>query len=307
MAKRVLKVDPENTQLRLDIFLARNLSETSSRTFVRKLIDAGHVTVNHKIVNAHHKTVLNDEVIVDIPEDGSPVPGVLPEPVVLDIFFEDEHLLVVNKPAGMLVHPVHRVSSGTLVNALLHHSQSLSRSDNSSRPGIVHRLDRETSGLMVVARDTTTHVRLARQFERHQVRKRYVALVRGDIAFDEGVVDAPISRHPLHWEKKAVSFTDGAKPAKTSFRVLKRFQGRVTMVALFPQSGRTHQLRVHMKHLGHPILGDDKYGTKKSFPRLALHAQALAFNHPWTKRFIEFWSVLPPEFLAARWEVGEDT
>jgi 23S rRNA pseudouridine1911/1915/1917 synthase len=164
------------------------------------------------------------------------------------------------------------------------------------RPGIVHRLDRETSGLLLVAKDNITHTKLAKQFQRRTIKKRYSALVEGEIEFDEGVIHEPIGRHPLHREKKAVQFDERAKDSKTFYHVIKRNNG-VTLVSLCPETGRTHQLRVHMSYLGHPILGDEKYGRKKSFHRLALHAQEIGFHHPKTKQYIKFSLRTPKEFL----------
>lgn len=307
MLRQTLTVTEENSQVRLDIFLAQNLADVPSRTFVKRLIDNGHVLVNQKPPKAHDKVEPGDNVVVEIPA-ADPEPDVKAEKISLNIFYEDGCLLIVNKPAGMLVHPVHGYHSGTLVNALMHHCKSLSSINTSDeneerqdaaliRPGIVHRLDRETSGLMVVAKDNATHVDLARQFERHKVKKRYVALVKGHVEFDEGVIDVPLGRHPRHWDKKAVSFEETAKAATTYYRVLKRFDREATLIALFPKSGRTHQLRVHMAHLGHPILGDDKYGGAELFPRLALHAQAIGFFHPRFKIFVEFFSMIPREFF----------
>ena len=164
------------------------------------------------------------------------------------------------------------------------------------RPGIVHRLDKDTSGLLLVAKDNITHTKLAKQFQRHTIKKRYIALVEGSIEFDEGVINTPIGRDEKHRDKKAVKFDDSAKESKTFYRVIKRKNG-VTLVALFPETGRTHQLRVHLAYLGHPILGDDKYGTKSNFPRMALHAQGIGFQHPSTKKFLEFSLKPPKEFL----------
>jgi len=296
MSEHTLKVDEQNHNLRLDVFLAKNLPDVPSRTYVKRLIDDGQVKVNAKSVKAHHHVAQGDEIIVTVPEeDESWADNLEPENIPLDIFYEDRYLLVVNKPAGLMVHPANGFSKGTLVNALLFHCKQLSDVNASFRPGIVHRLDRETSGLIVVAKDNRTHAILSRQFEKHKVKKRYAALVEGDIEFDEGLVDAPLGRHGRFFDKKAVTFDDSGKEAKTVYRVMKRYKTK-TLVALFPESGRTHQLRVHMAYLGHPILGDDKYGKKESFPRLALHAQSIGFTHPQTKHYIEFISPLPPEF-----------
>ncbi|MCK5012659.1 MAG: RluA family pseudouridine synthase [Candidatus Omnitrophica bacterium] len=297
MTTHALKVDEAHDHLRLDVFLTRVLCDVPSRTFVQKLIDFGHVRVNESAVKSHHKVATGDDVHVDIPEDFLTPRYIEPEDIPLDIFYEDDHLIVVNKPRGMVVHPAQGCYTGTLVNALLHHSVKLSRINAETRPGIVHRLDKETSGLLLVAKDNITHTKLAKQFQRHQIKKRYMALVEGEIEFDEGVVDVPIGRHPRHREKKAVQFDDSAKDSKTFYRVIKRIKG-VTLVALFPKTGRTHQLRVHMAYLRHPILGDDKYGKAKSFPRLALHAQSIGFCHPQTKKYLELSSRPPREFLS---------
>lgn len=297
METYTLKVDPENNDLRLDIYLARNLVQISSRTFAQRLIDLGQVQVNRRTVKAHHHVLSDDEVTVCMGEEDVDHLNLKAEDISLDIFYEDSDILIINKPVGMLVHPVRGAQSGTLVNALLHYCRTLSDVNAPTRPGIVHRLDRETSGLMVVAKNNRAHVRLARQFEKHKVYKKYLAIVQGQIEFDEGLIEAPLGRHPRHHDKRAVGFDDEAKVAKTFYRVIKRYP-QATYVALFPKTGRTHQLRVHMAYLGHTILGDDKYGKKESFPRLALHAQAIGFVHPTTSAYVEFSSIPPSEFKA---------
>lgn len=291
-----LKVRPEDDHTRLDVFLTRVLVDVPSRSFVQKLIEFGHVRVNENAVKAHHKVLAGDDICVVIPEDFLTPRHIKPEDIPLDIFYEDECLIVVNKPQGMTVHPAQGCYTGTLVNALLSHSARLSEINSDMRPGIVHRLDKETSGLILIAKDNITHTKLAKQFERREVKKRYIALVERQVEFDEGVVNSPIGRHPRHREKKAVQFNDDAKEAYTRYQVIKRLKS-ATLVALFPRTGRTHQLRVHMAYLGHPILGDDKYGKKGSFPRLALHAQGIGFRHPRTKQFVEFFIKPPREFL----------
>ena len=290
------KVDDEHNRQRLDVFLTKALSDAPSRTFVQKLIDFGCVHVNEVVVKAHHKVISGDDVHVDVPEDFLTPKHIKPEAIPLDIFFEDDHLIVVNKPRGMMVHPASGCYTGTLVNALLHYSVQLSQVNSDMRPGIVHRLDKETSGLLLIAKDNITHTKLAKQFQRHTIKKRYVALVEGNIEFDEGIINAPIGRHDKHREKKAVKFDDAAKDSETLYRVIKRKNG-VTLVALYPKTGRTHQLRVHMSYLGHPILGDDKYGTKSNFSRLALHAQGIGFQHPQTKKYLDLSLRPPKEFL----------
>jgi 23S rRNA pseudouridine1911/1915/1917 synthase len=297
MSEHHFIVDLNDDHLRLDVFLTRRLAEVPSRTFVRRLIDSGHATVNQKIVKPHHPVVNGDVVTIDVPQTDERESQVVPENIALDIVYEDPFIMVINKPAGMMVHPARGQYSGTMVNALLYYGHTLSDGSAPFRPGIVHRLDRETSGLVVVAKDNRSHVRLARQFEKHRVRKRYAALVKGCVEFDEGVIDAPLGRHPRFFDKKTVVLDDEkGKPSRTFYRVLARFDNRATLVALFPESGRTHQLRVHTAYLGHPILGDDKYGNKDSFPRLALHAQAIKFQHPQTRHDIEFFIPMPAEF-----------
>ncbi len=296
MSTHVLKVDEQYHQFRLDIFLTQHLTDIPSRNFVQRLIANGQVTVNKKSVKAHQKVSTGDEIVVDVTDLPQDDQNIKAEKIPLDIFYEDDYILLINKPAGLLVHPVNAShTSGTLVNALLHHCEKLSTVNKQLRPGIVHRLDRETSGLILVAKDNRTHVKLAKQFETHQVKKRYAALVEGKVEYDEGLVDASIGRHPKYHDRKKISFDDDSKDAETMYRVIKRGSDR-TLVALFPKTGRTHQLRVHMAHLGHPVLGDDKYGKRLSFPRLALHAQSIGFFHPKTNKFIEFSTALPEEF-----------
>ena len=297
MTMHALNVDEEHDHVRLDVFLTQALPDVPSRTFVQKLIDFGHVRVNEQTVKAHHRVVTGDDIHVDIPEDFLTPQYIKPENIPLDIFYEDDYLIVVNKPNGMIVHPAQGCYTGTLVNALLHHSVKLSQVNEEMRPGIVHRLDKETSGLLLVAKDNITHTKLAKQFQRHEIKKRYVALVEGEIEFDEGVIDVPIGRHPFHREKKSVQFDEEAKTSVTFYRVIKRIKG-VTFVSLFPKTGRTHQLRVHMSYIKHHILGDDKYGKARSFSRLALHAQAIGFRHPQSRGYLEFCSKPPLEFLS---------
>ena len=296
MSTHVLKVDEESSQERLDIFLATRLEDCPSRTFIKRLIDTQQVLVNGKNVKAHYKVVTNDELTVSVPDVVTLNEKIKPENIPLNIFYQDDTIVVVYKPSGMLVHPATGIYTGTLVNALLFHCCDLSNVNSVIRPGIVHRLDQDTSGLMVIAKNNIAHVNIARQFEKHRVRKKYLALVEGLVEFDEGMVDVSLGRHPKFHDKKVAAFDDEAKKAKTFYRVLKRFK-TATLVALFPKTGRTHQLRVHMAYLGHPILGDEKYGKKSSFQRLALHAQGLGFFHPRTTKYLEFSCPPPEEFL----------
>ncbi|MCA9393400.1 MAG: RluA family pseudouridine synthase [Candidatus Omnitrophica bacterium] len=299
MANYHFKVSPAAENMRLDVFLAAELTDAPSRTYVKKLIDHGHVKVNEAPVKAHHLISGGDDIAVNIPAEFLTPAYIAPEDIPLNIVFQDSALLAIDKPAGMLVHPARGRYTGTLVNALLFHAKQLSDfSGDLMRPGIVHRLDQETSGLILIAKDNITHTKLAKQFKKRTVSKRYVALVEGEVEFDEGLIEAPIGQHPKYRDKKAVRFDEDARASETVYRVIRRCHGK-TLVSLSPKTGRTHQLRVHMKYLGHPILGDDKYGKRTSFPRLALHARAIAFNHPRDKRRIEISTPIPAAFLAA--------
>ncbi|MDP8265461.1 MAG: RluA family pseudouridine synthase [Candidatus Aceula meridiana] len=293
METYILTVDDKG-EVRLDIFLAGALPFCPSRNFAQNLIEKKNVTVNGKHCKSHYKMHEGDKVVAVV-EAQKPC-TVEPENIPLDIFYEDEDLIVVNKPIGMTVHPAAGCYSGTLVNALVFHQENLSSVNDALRPGIVHRLDKETSGLILVAKNNMVHAKLAKQFEKRIIKKQYVAVVQGLVKFDEGLVDAPLGRHPIHRQKRAVLFAD-AKEAQTVYRVLKRFQ-KTTLISLMPKTGRTHQLRVHMAYLGHPILGDEKYGKKNSFKRLALHAQRIGFYHPSFSRYMEFSSLTPKEFLS---------
>ncbi len=286
-------VGQDDINERLDVFLTKVFPDSPSRTSVQHLIEQGLVKVNEKIAKSHDKMVLGDEVkVAALPQKSISLKA---ENVPLDIFYEDKDILVVNKPSGMTVHPGAGCPDGTLANALSFHCKKLSNLNDPLRPGIVHRLDKETSGLMVVAKNNKVHQYLAAQFEGRSVKKCYVALVEGDVEFDEGIIDAALGMDPHHREKRSV-LAANAKEAQTVYKVLKRFK-KTTLIYLMPKTGRTHQLRVHMAHLGHPILGDDKYGDRRTFPRLALHAKTLSFRHPKTKSYIEFTSPTPKAFL----------
>lgn len=299
MSTTYLKVSESDHHTRLDVFLTEHTDSDFSRSFIKKLIVQSHVKVNEEVVKPNYLVCQGDDVAITIPTNFAMPSYAEPEDIPLNIFYENERFLVVHKPIGMLVHPASGRHSGTLVNALRHHQIQLSDFNSDQlRPGIVHRLDEDTSGLMIIAKDNITHTKLAKQFQKRLVRKRYVAVVNGYVDFDEGVIDAPIGQHPKHRDKKAVRFDESARESKTVYKVLNRANG-VTLIALFPRTGRTHQLRVHMKYLGHPILGDSKYGKRSSFSRLALHAQAIGFRHPDTKKWVEFYSRIPQEFLAA--------
>ena len=286
--------EPEDAGSRLDAFLALNL-EGKTRSAVQKLIDQGKVLVNGKAGRKNDKVKPGDSIRVEIPE---PEPlELLPQDIPLDIVYEDEHLLVVNKPKGMVVHPAPGNPDGTLVNALLYHcGQSLSGINGVIRPGIVHRIDKDTSGLLMVAKNDLAHQSLAAQIAAHTFTRMYNTVVYGNLKTDEGTISAPIARHPTDRKKMAV--VPGGREAVTHYRALERLPG-FTLVECRLETGRTHQIRVHMAHIGHPVAGDPVYGPKKCITSLngqCLHARLLGFVHPATGEYMEFDSGLPPYF-----------
>jgi 23S rRNA pseudouridine1911/1915/1917 synthase len=294
---------PDDVNERLDRFLTRQLP-AYSRAYLQQLIEQGQIRVDGQATKSGYRLRLGDRIAVSLP---APRPsGVLPESIRLDVLHEDAHLLVVNKPAGMVVHPSPGNASGTLVNALLAHCLQLSGIGGVERPGIVHRLDKDTSGAIIVAKDDVTHRGLACQFADRQVKKLYLAIVSGDVRETMGVVDAAIGRHPVYRQKMS-THTRVGREAVTEYRVLERFE-HYTLVELRPRTGRTHQIRVHMAAVGHPLLGDPTYGhTRKAptssplarrlswFRRQALHAWVLAFTHPVTGEPIECRAPLPDD------------
>jgi len=289
-------VSPEQGKTRLDILLSDYSLEKGlglSRTAIQKLIAEGRVLLNSSVADRPHRKVIPGEAVsFSFPEKKKE--EVLPEEIPLEVVYEDDDLAVINKPAGLVVHPAPGNREHTLVNALLGRFKDLS-DINKGRPGIVHRLDKETSGLLVVAKNNPSHLKLARQFSEHSIERKYVALVSGEVKFDEDTIEAPIGRHPFKRKNMSVSFSKGTRNAKTFYRTLKR-GNNFSFVELRPFTGRTHQLRVHLAFLGYPILGDSKYGRGDTFPRMALHAQEIGFIHPSTGKSMFFSSKLPPEF-----------
>ena len=286
-----LMTELADTGKRLDICLSE-YSEGFSRSYAAKLIDEGRVTVDGKTVRRSYKLSGEEEIEVDLP-DLQPI-CVPPENIPLDVVYEDEDVLVVNKPQGMVVHPAAGHSTGTLVNAVLFHCGSqLSGINGVLRPGIVHRIDRDTSGLLMIAKNDAAHQSLAAQLKEHSVTRRYTAIVQGCLAEDEGTVDRPIGRDRKNRLRMAVD-RDG-KRAVTHYRVLERFS-RYTLVECRLETGRTHQIRVHMASLGHPLLGDVLYGAapvKWAADGQCLHARLLGFVHPRSGEYLEFESELP--------------
>jgi len=292
MKNFVLRVEGADDKKRLDRFLVERLPEHFSRSFIQKLVHEGHVLLNKGIAKNHTKIGTDDMVEVSVPP--AKRTKIIPEEIPLSIVFEDEHLLVIDKPAGMVVHPAVGNTSGTMLNALMAHCGGLSSIGGELRPGIVHRLDKDTSGLLVVAKDDFTHTDLSEQFKNRTTKRKYIAFVRGIVELDNGEINLPIGRHKRQRQKMAVGFTK-SKDAVTHYKVLKRFAD-YTMLELVLGTGRTHQIRAHMEYLGHPLLGDKKYGkSSKMISRQALHAKILGFIHPATKEFLEFKSELPED------------
>lgn len=278
---------------RLDVFLAR-MDETLSRSRVQRLIADGHVMVDGKTPKASQRLSEGATVAVEMPEPEAT--DILPEKIPLDILYEDEDVIVVNKARGMVVHPAAGVSRGTLVNALLAHCKDLSGINGALRPGIVHRLDKDTSGVMIAAKNDAAHRSLAEQIQQKTAKRVYWAILTGNIAEEEGVIHGAIGRNPKDRQKMAVVRENG-KDATTNFRVLERF-GAYTLVECRLMTGRTHQIRVHMAYIGHPVVGDPKYGVKKcpfSIEGQALHSKTLMFTHPRTGERMEFEAPLPED------------
>ncbi len=286
MEKIVLTAPAEDTGKRLDAFVSINTEY--SRNSVQLLLDSGDISVNGKSVNKSYKIKENDvvEITVHPPKDVR----IAPENIPLDIYYEDDDLLVVNKPKGMVVHPANGNESGTLVNRLMYHCKdSLSGINGEIRPGIVHRIDKDTSGLLVVAKNDIAHEGLAVQFKEHSINRVYNAIVYGNVKNDEGDIDAPIGRHKTDRKKFCVTHQN-SKNAFTHYKVLERLKG-YTLIEAKLKTGRTHQIRVHMQSIGHPLAGDPVYGPKNIITELegqALHAGVIGFVHPVKNEYMEF-------------------
>ena len=287
----------KNAGVRIDRFLTDNIPEIT-RSAVQKIIDEANVTVNGEVVSKNYKCRVGDNVDVTVP-DAKPLEAV-GQNIPIDIVYEDEHLLVVNKPKGMVVHPANGNPDGTLVNALLYHcGDSLSGINGVIRPGIVHRIDKDTSGLLIVAKSDKAHIGLAQQIKDHSFSRAYEAVVYGNIKEDSGTVCQPIGRDTKDRKRMAVTMKN-SKPATTHYEVIKRY-GDFTHVRCVLETGRTHQIRVHMAYLGHPVAGDAVYGPRKVITRLngqCLHAKHIGFVHPITNEYLEFESDLPEYFTS---------
>lgn len=290
-----IRVDLDDKGKRLDKFLAQEFSKEFSRTYLQKLFKDGKVLLDGAVPKRHHIIDAGEYVQVTIPQAEKSV--IRAEKIPIKIVYEDEYLLVVNKPQGMVTHPAPGNYSGTLVNALLGHCRDLSGIGGVLKPGIVHRLDKGTSGLLVVAKTDEVHRKLSKQFKNKTTKRVYVALVRGKVELDNGTIELPIGRSVRDRKKMAVKFEDEkSKSAITHYKVIKRFKD-FTILECTLGTGRTHQIRVHLSYIGHPILGDEKYGTKGKFKFPMLHAAKIGFTHPITKEFMEF-SKEPPREIA---------
>ncbi len=296
-----ITVEAQGARQRLDHYLAA-LARWGSRSQVQKLIAAGAVRVEGRAAKAG--TILRSGQTIELEAVPPVVPaGITPEAIPLDVLYEDDYLLVINKPPGLVVHPAPGNWRGTLVGALLHHWHGPRPGLDPTRPGIVHRLDKDTSGVLVIAKDAATLAALGHQFRKREVEKQYVAFVWGRVRGQSGTIREPIGRHPVHRTRMAVR--RGGREAVTTFEVLERCDA-VTMVRLFPRTGRTHQLRVHLAAIGHPIVGDAVYGGARArrgevlSERQALHAEQIAFRHPATGVRLRVAAPLPPDLVALR-------
>lgn len=296
MDKIIFQVEKENAGIRIDKYLSDNM-EDISRSYLQKLLKEKSITVNEKEIKANYKVQEGDVVSVSVPEPEEP--DILPEEIPLDILYEDDSLVVVNKPKDMVVHPSAGHLSGTLVNAVLFHCKgNLSGINGIMRPGIVHRIDKDTTGALLICKTDTCHRILAEQLKVHSITRKYRAVVQGNLKDDEGTIEGPVGRHPADRKKMAINYKNG-KEAVTHYRVLERF-GNATYIECQLETGRTHQIRVHMASIGHPLLGDTTYGSAKNPYHLqgqALHAMVLGFLHPVTNTYMEFTAPLPEYFL----------
>ena len=304
--REILTITENEAGQRADVVLAAMLELTRSN--MQKLLDEGRAVKGTKVIKSNYKVKLGDEIIVTLPE---PQPlDVQPENIPLDIIYEDEDVVVVNKARGMVVHPAAGNYSGTLVNALLYHCKNLSGINGVIRPGIVHRLDKDTSGIMICAKNDAAHVSLSDQIQSKTAQRTYLAVVRGNIKTDSGVIETQISRDKDDRKKMAV-VKEGGRNAITEYEVVERF-GKYTIVKCKLKTGRTHQIRVHMEYLGYPLVGDPKYSPMKtpfSINGQALHSLTLAFDHPRTGERMEFEAKLPEDLhkIVTRLRLGQFT
>ena len=282
---------------RIDRYLSEEM-EDRSRSYIQKLIKEQYVIVNQKPVKANYRLSLGDMVEITLPE--AKEPDIIPENIPLDILYEDQDIIIVNKPKQMVVHPAPGHYSGTLVNALMYHcGQELSGINGTMRPGIVHRIDMDTTGSLIFCKNDMAHQSLSEQLKIHSIKRVYVAIVHGNIKEDNGTVNSPIGRHPTERKKMSIHTKNG-RNAITHYKVLERF-GEYTYIQCELETGRTHQIRVHMSSIGHPLVGDQVYGPRKCpFPKLqgqTLHAKTLGIIHPRTGEYLEINEPLPDYFI----------
>jgi 23S rRNA pseudouridine1911/1915/1917 synthase len=294
MMDKVYNFIADKPGVRLDRYVCDKLAELS-RTRIQRLIADGYITVNDQVAKAGLKLNIGDRLKVIIPP--APPSPLTPEAIPLNIIYEDDDLLVVDKPAGLTVHPAPGHPAHTLVNAILARFPRLAALSDSLRPGIVHRLDKDTSGVMVVAKSSLAQVKLAEQFKVHSVVKAYLALVKGHLTPENGIIEAPIGRDPR--DRKRMAVVARGREARTEYQVVK-YIGDYTLLEVRPETGRTHQIRVHLSAIGYPVVGDKVYGVKSPFlSRQFLHASRLGFNLPSTGKYVEFKSELPPDLAQA--------
>jgi len=292
---KLIELTVEEDGPRVDKYVAQALPDLS-RSFLRKLLDEGRVTVDGRVPKASYKIVAGDVITIRVPPPRTT--EVVPEDIPLNVVYEDADLIVVDKPAGMVVHPAHGHYSGTLVNALLAHCHDLSGIGGKLRPGIVHRLDKDTSGLLVVAKSDAAHQHLQQQFQQRTIRKTYLALTEGLLPAVDGIIDAPVGRDPQRRKRMAVVPRSG-REAQTEYHVLEFFSEN-TLVEAKPITGRTHQIRIHFAFIGHPLVGDPVYGYRRQrlpLRRQFLHAARIAFTLPGTAERIEFACELPDDLM----------
>jgi 23S rRNA pseudouridine1911/1915/1917 synthase len=302
--QHIFKVSPEDASKRIDVYLSEKLPDFT-RSRLKVFIKADNVFLNKHPAKPGFRIRSGDILTLDIPEQ-EPLKA-KPEAIPLEIIYSDNSVIIINKPVGLVVHAGTGRTSGTLVNALLYHFEELSKTCKGLRPGIVHRLDKDTSGVMIIAKNDLSHERLGKQFKEHSIKRRYIALTWGIVKSDKGTIDMPIGRHISQRKKMSIRTRRGRR-AVTYYKVLKRF-GNFSLLELSLETGRTHQIRVHLSHMNHPVVGDQTYGKRtmspnlpkpvidviKAFKRQALHAAVLGFIHPETKEYMEFSTPLPDD------------
>ena len=297
MSSRIIikNIEPEYNGQRIDKFLSETLPEYS-RSFIQKVVKDGGVLVDEKCVKSNYKLSAGQILKLNVPELVEP--DIIPEDIALDILYEDDDIIVVNKPKGMVVHPAAGHYTGTLVNALMYHCRdNLSGINGVTRPGIVHRIDMNTTGVLVACKNDAAHIFLSEQLAVHSITRKYNAIVHNSFKDNSGTVDAPIGRHQIDRKKMAIDYKNG-RNAVTHYSVISNY-GKYAHIECQLETGRTHQIRVHMSSIGHPLLGDDVYGSGKSPYRLegqTLHARVLGFVHPSTGKYMEFEAPLPDYF-----------